>query len=49
MKTLKLSNEEAAVTGFTHKAILSYADGDFSAAAVTQSYTLDTLAVGQIV
>ncbi len=49
MKTLLLSNEERAASGFTHKAILSFAQGDFSAAAVSQSYTLDTLAVGQII
>lgn len=49
MKTLTLSNEERARTGFTHKAILSYAAGDFSAAATTQSWTLFTTAAGDII
>jgi len=49
MKTLLLSNEEAAKTGFTHKAILSYAQGDFTAAGLTQSFTLSAPAAGKII
>lgn len=49
MKTLRLTNAEAAATGFTHKAVISAADGDFSAAATSQTYALHTLAVGEIV
>jgi len=49
MKTFTLTNEEAAKTGFTHKAIISYANGDFTAAATTQSWTLFTTAAGHII
>lgn len=55
MKILLLSNEEAARTGFTHKAILSsvpdavFTTGDFTAAALTQTYTLMTLFAGHII
>lgn len=49
MKTLRLTTEEAAKSGFTHKAIISYAGGDFTAAATTQSYTLAVLAIGEVV
>lgn len=49
MKTLKLTTEESARTGFTHKAIISYAQGDFTAAATTQSWTLFTTAAGDII
>ncbi len=47
MKISVLSENEKAATGFTHKAIISYAQGDFSAAATTQTYTLSAIAVGQ--
>lgn len=52
MKTLTLSNEEKLQTGFTHKAVLDFADTagtDFTAAATTQTFTLFTLAAGQVV
>lgn len=49
MKTLCLTNEERARTGFTHKAIISYAQGDFSAAATTQSWTIYPAAAGDII
>ena len=35
--------------GMTHVAIISYGQGDFSAAATTQTYTLATLASGDLV
>lgn len=40
MKLIEFGVEEFARTGFTHKAIISYAQGDFSAAALTQTYNL---------
>jgi hypothetical protein len=40
MKLYEFGVEEFARTGFTHKAVLSFAQGDFSAAAVTQTYNL---------
>ena len=55
MKTLTLSAEEAARTGFTHKAIISFTPdagfplGDFTAAALTQTYTLAALIAGHLV
>ena len=47
MKISVLSENEKAATGFTHKAIISYAQGDFSTASTTQTYTLSAIAVGQ--
>lgn len=47
MKISVLSESEKAATGFTHKAIINYAQGDFSTASTTQTYTLATLAAGQ--
>lgn len=49
MKIQELSAVEMARTGFTHRANISYANGDFTAAATTQTYTLATLAAGHIV
>lgn len=46
MNIQQLSQGEAARSGFTHKAIISYALGDFTAASTTQTYTLATLASG---
>lgn len=40
MKFNELSFQEKAKSGFTHKVIISYAQGDFTAAATTQTYTL---------
>lgn len=40
MKIIEFGVEEMARIGFTHKAIISYALGDFSAAALTQTYNL---------
>jgi hypothetical protein len=48
MKVYALSNDEAARSGFTHKAILSYAQGDFSAAAVSQTYALHAIPAGSV-
>lgn len=44
MTIQELGQPEMARTGFTHKAVISYALGDFTAAALTQTYTLATLA-----
>ena len=55
MKILTLSNEEADLSGFTHKAIISSTpdaantSGDFTAAATTQTYTLATLFAGHLI
>lgn len=49
MKTLQLSTEERARSGFTHKAVLSSADGDFSAAATSQAIILGVISAGKIV
>lgn len=49
MKIIQLSQGERASSGFTHKANISYANGDFSEAATTQTYTLASLAVGDLV
>lgn len=46
MKIQALSNSEAAASGFTHRAVISAADGDFSAAAGSQTYTLASLVAG---
>jgi hypothetical protein len=43
MKIQALDTLEKAQYNATHKIVLSYADGDFSAAATTQSYTLASL------
>ena len=50
MKLTELGVEEMARTGFTHKAVISYANGDFSAAALTQTYNLGAVVpIGTIV
>lgn len=50
MRNIRLSAEETRQTGFTHKWIISFADGDFTAAAVTQTYNLmDPLPAGHVV
>lgn len=46
MTIQELGQPEMARTGFTHKAVISYALGDFTAASTTQTYTLATLASG---
>lgn len=40
MQVYELSEQEIARNGYTHKAVISYANGDFTAAATTQTYTL---------
>lgn len=47
MKVTKLSDAEAAFSGFTHKVNISFANGDFTAAALTQTYTPLTTTAGQ--
>lgn len=49
MTIQQLSQGEMARTGFTHKAVISYAGGDFTAASTTQTYTLATLASGDYI
>ena len=49
MLITRLSNEEVLASGFTHKAVLSFAQGDFSAAATTQSFALFAPAASQII
>ena len=49
MKIQELGIHEIARTGFTHKAIISFANGDFTAAALTQNYDFATLAAGLMV
>lgn len=50
MKVIELGIEEMARSHFTHKAIISFAQGDFSAAALTQTYNLGpAVPVGLIV
>lgn len=50
MKIIELGIEEMARTHFTHKAIISYANGDFTAAATTQTYNLGpAIAAGEVV
>lgn len=49
MKLFALSSAEQAASGFTHKAIINYAQGDFNAASTTQTYTLMNLAVGHLI
>lgn len=49
MKIIALSAAEQAATGFTHRANISCANGDFTAAATTQTYTLMALAVGHLI
>jgi len=46
MKITTLTNEETIKTGFTHKAVISYAQSDFSAATTTQTYTLAPITAG---
>lgn len=40
MKLIELGVEEIARYGFTHKAVISFAEGDFTAAALTQTYNV---------
>ena len=47
MRIYPLSTEERIPTGFTHKAIVTYAD--FTTAGTTQALTLATLTAGQFV
>ncbi len=49
MQVYELSEQEMARNGYTHKAIISYAQGDFTAAATTQTYTLYSAPAGTIV
>jgi hypothetical protein len=49
MKIIALSEAESSFYGFTHRANISFAGGDFTAAATTQTYTLMTLAAGMLV
>ncbi len=49
MKIYALSAAEQAATGFTHRANISFANGDFTAAATTQTYTLATLQSGHLI
>lgn len=50
MKITELGIEEMARTGFTHKAVINFAQGDFSAVALTQTYNLGpVLPIGTIV
>ena len=46
MQIQQLSIEEQARFGATHKAVISFALGDFTAAATTQSFTLAPLVAG---
>lgn len=46
MQIQQLSIEEQARYGATHKAVISFALGDFTAAATTQSYTLASVVAG---
>ena len=46
MTIQQLSIEEQARYGATHKAVISYANGDFTAAATSQSWTLAALVAG---
>lgn len=46
MKITQLSDAEAAFSGFTHRANISFANGDFTTAGTTQTYTLANLAIG---
>jgi hypothetical protein len=43
MKIQQLDTLEMAKYGATHKAVISFADGDFTAAATSQSYTIAAL------
>lgn len=49
MQVYELSEPEIARNGYTHKAVISYAQGDFTAAATTQTYTLLTTALQSVV
>ena len=46
----KLNDPEAVAAGFTEKHVITFAAGDFSAAALTQTYNLGpALAIGEII
>jgi len=49
MKIDQLGTQDMARTGCTHVAVISFGQGDFSAAATSQTYTLDTLATGDAI
>jgi hypothetical protein len=48
MKSYNLTENERATSGYTDLTILSFADGDFSAAGTTQTYALAAIATGDI-
>lgn len=49
MKLYLLTEQEKSGGPYTHKVVISKADGDFTAAGLTQTYTLLTAPVGTVV